>query len=101
MNAASESNIAPNTQVRMTAIVSGHVQGVGYRAFVRSQATDLLIAGQVENLPDGRVEVIAEGLRGDIELLLVRMRTGPAHSAVSAIDVEWGQPGGMRGFYVY
>lgn len=87
--------------VRITAIVAGHVQGVGYRAFVRSHATDLGVAGHVENLADGRVEVVAEGFRSDIELLLVRLRTGPAHSEVGSIDVEWGQVSGMQGFYVY
>ncbi len=82
-------------------MVSGHVQGVGYRFFVRTHAADLGVSGHVENLPDGRVEVVAEGHRSDIEMLLVRMRTGPAHSEVSSVEVEWGEPGGMSGFYVY
>ncbi len=86
---------------RFTALVSGHVQGVGYRYFVRSTATDLSVAGHVENLADGRVEVVAEGYRDDLELLLVRMGNGTAHSEVQGIEVEWGQPGGLSGFYVY
>ena len=86
---------------RFTAIVTGTVQGVGYRYFVRSTATDLMVAGHVENLADGRVEVVAEGFRNDLELLLVRMNTGTAHSDVRRIDVEWAQAGGLKGFYVY
>lgn len=90
-----------NEQKRFTALVSGRVQGVGYRMFVRKQATDLRLAGQVENLRDGRVEVVAEGERAELELLLVRMRVGPAHAEVSGIDVEWAEASGLKGFYVY
>lgn len=87
--------------MRLTAIVSGRVQGVGFRAFTRRQAVDMGIAGYVENLADGRVEVVAEGFRGDLELLLVRLKTGPTHAEVRSIDTEWREPGGLRGFFVY
>lgn len=90
----------PNLK-RFTAIVSGAVQGVGYRAFVRSVATDLGVAGHVENLADGRVEVVAEGYEDDLQGLLVRMNTATTHAEVAGIDVEWGEAGGLRGFYVY
>lgn len=86
---------------RITVIVSGHVQGVGYRAFVRQQARDLGLAGYAENLADGRVEVVAEGHRADLDLLLVRLRAGPSHAVVDDVIVEWGVPGGMSGFHVY
>jgi len=86
---------------RITAIVGGRVQGVGFRAFTRSQAVDLGLSGHVENLPDGRVEVVAEGHIDDLELLLVRLRTGPTHADVRSIEVEWGEPGGVRGFFIY
>lgn len=86
---------------RLTAIVSGHVQGVGYRAFARRQAVDMGIAGYAENLADGRVEVVAEGRRDDLDLLLVRLRIGPTHAAVSGIETEWNEPGGLSGFFIY
>lgn len=92
---------ADHQRLRITAIVSGAVQGVGYRAFVKSNADDLQVAGTAENLPDGRVEVVAEGYRTDLEVLLVRMRTGTTHSAVRALDVQWSEGVGLRGFYVY
>lgn len=93
---------APDHQLlRFTAIVSGYVQGVGYRAFVRSTATGLDVAGHVENLADGRVEIVAEGHKPDLELLLVRMNTGTTHAEVERIDVEWAEAGGLKGFYVY
>lgn len=86
---------------RITALVSGQVQGVGYRAFVRQQARDLGVAGYAENLADGRVEVVAEGHRADLDLLLVRMEMGPAHAVVANVIVEWGTAGGLNGFHVY
>lgn len=88
-------------RLRFTAIVSGHVQGVGYRAFIRSNAADLGVTGTVENLADGRVEVVAEGFRPDLDLLLVRMNTGTTHCDVTAMDVQWSEAGGLQGFYVY
>ena len=86
---------------RINVIVSGLVQGVGYRAFVREQALRLGLAGYTENLPDGRVEVMAEGPRDDLEFLLVKMRAGPAHAEVSDMDVTWAEAGGLSGFHVY
>jgi len=87
---------------RLTALVRGRVQGVGFRAFVRRQALDLELSGYAENLPDGRVEVVAEGERSELEHLLVKLRAGPPHAEVDDIEVAWGEGGAMRrGFYVY
>ncbi len=88
-------------RVRLTALVRGRVQGVGFRAFTRAHALDLAVAGHVENLDDGRVEVVAEGWRDDVELLLVRLRTGPAHAEVEDIEETWTDPVGLVGFHVY
>jgi len=88
-------------RARLTAIVKGKVQGVGFRAFTRTQAQVLDLAGHVENLDDGRVEVVAEGWRDDIELLLVRLRTGPTHAEVEDIEETWSEPVGLSGFHVY
>ena len=85
----------------MTALISGQVQGVGYREFVRRNALDLQLAGYTENLDDGRVEVVAEGDREDLELLLVRLRMGPTHAVVDEIEVSWGEGGSLDRFYVY
>uniref|UniRef100_UPI0037353DAC acylphosphatase n=1 Tax=Corynebacterium sp. TaxID=1720 RepID=UPI0037353DAC len=49
------------TDTRMTAFVHGHVQGVGFRWWVRSRALEAGLAGHAANLRDGRVEVVAEG----------------------------------------
>lgn len=91
----------PQERVRLTALVRGKVQGVGFRAFTRAQAVVLDLAGYVENLDDGRVEVVAEGWRYDVELLLVRLRNGPAHAEVEDIEEIWAAPVGLSGFHVY
>ncbi|WP_432534353.1 acylphosphatase, partial [Kineococcus esterisolvens] len=57
---------------RLTAFVSGAVQGVGFRWWTRSQALQLGLAGRAVNKPDGRVEVVAEGGRPALEQLLDR-----------------------------
>lgn len=91
----------PTSTARLTALVSGRVQAVGYRAFVQRHARDLRLAGHVENLPDGRVEVIAEGPREALDALLVHLRNGPTHAAVETIEAAWGEAVGERGFHTY
>lgn len=90
------------TSARLTALVRGRVQGVGFRAFVRRQALDLDLDGYAENLSDGRVEVVAEGERRELEHFLVKLREGPPHALVADIEVSWGEGGSARrGFFVY
>ena len=86
---------------RLTVLVSGRVQGVGFRAFVRRQAIDVGLSGYAENLSDGRVEVVAEGARAELEHLVVHLRNGPAHARVDDLEVQWGEGSGLDGFYTY
>jgi acylphosphatase len=72
------------------ALVSGRVQGVGFRFFVVQHARRLGLAGSVRNLADGRVEVRARGERAALELLLDQLRQGPRLSRVEGVAVEWG-----------
>ncbi|ADI14129.1 acylphosphatase [Truepera radiovictrix] len=88
-------------RLRLSALVSGSVQGVGYRAFVRRLALDAGLCGYAENLDDGRVEVVAEGERGELEALLHQLRRGPAHAEVRAVDVTWGEASGLEGFHTF
>ena len=90
-----------SASARATVLVRGHVQGVGYRAFVRRHALDLGLAGQVENLGDGRVEVVAEGPRLDLEHLLIHLQRGPVHATVAGLDVAWSEPVGLAGFHAF
>jgi acylphosphatase len=67
-------------------IVSGEVQGVGYRYFALRAAARHDILGTVCNLPDGRVEVIAEGAREAIELFKNELATGPRGADVTSLE---------------
>jgi acylphosphatase len=72
--------------VRQRFLVSGEVQGVGFRAFVFRKATGLGLSGYCRNLLDGRVEVVAEGreaMLGDLEQELAR---GPRLARVSSVE---------------
>ena len=62
---------------RLVALVKGRVQGVGYRAFAQKKALELGLSGYAENLPDGRVEVVAEGPKEALELFLHHLKQGP------------------------
>lgn len=74
--------------------ISGRVQLVMYRDFVQRKAGSLGLAGEVRNLKDGAVEVIAEGERGELESLAEHLKRGPLLSRVDAVDVEWREPKG-------
>ena len=74
---------------RLHAFVSGRVQGVGFRYFVRSAAQSLGVDGWVRNLRDGRVELLAEGSQAELQDLLNEVRKGPSSSAVIDIEETW------------
>ncbi len=75
--------------VRARIIVSGVVQGVGYRFFVQRVARRMLLNGWVKNLFSGEVELEVEGPRGLIESMIKELRTGSLHATVTEIQVEW------------
>jgi len=74
---------------RLRGIVRGRVQGVGFRYFTQSEARMLGLRGQVRNCADGSVEVVAEGTKPSLELLLLRLREGSRTAYVEHIEVEW------------
>jgi acylphosphatase len=67
-------------------VISGDVQGVGYRYFALRAAARHQMLGTVANLPDGRVEVIAEGDREDIAQFKSELLTGPMMANVTDIE---------------
>jgi acylphosphatase len=68
--------------------VSGRVQGVGFRWFVRREAAELGLAGRVRNLPDGRVEVAVVGEPPALSAFRERLRTGPPGARVTRLEEE-------------
>jgi acylphosphatase len=83
--------------LRVVALVTGEVQGVGYRWFVRRTATARGLSGSATNLPDGRVEVVLEGPADDVREVLAELAGPRAPGQVSDMqqrdDVVQGMPG--------
>jgi acylphosphatase len=72
--------------------VTGAVQGVGFRWFVRERARRLGLAGWVRNLPDGSVEVAAAGDSGQIDLLRGELLRGPDGADVAGLEEITARP---------
>jgi acylphosphatase len=70
------------------ALVAGRVQGVFYRATAAQRARELGIRGHANNLPDGRVEVLAYGEATIVDEFLKWLWTGSSASRVTAVDVQ-------------
>ncbi|MEO8512258.1 MAG: acylphosphatase [Ignavibacteria bacterium] len=70
-------------------IVSGRVQGVGYRYFISRIAADLDLAGYAKNLFTGEVEIIAEGRKEFLDALIEKAGSGPQGAKVNTCKVEW------------
>jgi acylphosphatase len=79
---------------RLWAIVRGRVQGVGYRMFVLVHARPLGLTGYVRNLPNGEVEVVAEGEEGALQTLLNHLHRGPLGAIVREVETYWSEPTG-------
>lgn len=92
----------PQEPERLTAWVSGTVQGVGFRWWTKAQALELGLAGSAGNRPDGRVEVVAEGPRAQLDELLRRLREEPSTrgrpGAVTAVGEHRADARGATGF---
>ncbi|WP_170181619.1 acylphosphatase [Haloactinospora alba] len=83
----------------MTAWVRGRVQGVGFRWWVRARALELGLTGAATNLPDGRVEVVAEGEREHCSRLLELLRSGDTPGQVASVTERWDEfRGAFSGF---
>ncbi len=76
-------------QVGAHILVSGYVQGVGYRYFVYRQATKLGLPGYVRNTWGGDVEVEVEGDRSLIEELIKEIKVGPRSAEVTDLRISW------------
>lgn len=74
---------------RLEAIVTGKVQGVTYREFVQRAAERLGLVGEVENLIDRSVRVIAEGERGILDALVTELQMGPYFSDVLNVGTSY------------
>lgn len=70
------------------AVVSGRVQGVGFRAFAQRSAREAGVRGWVRNLPDGSVETAVEGSPAAVRAYLEKIRRGPMMGKVTSMEEE-------------
>lgn len=89
------------TRRRLHAFFSGRVQGVGFRYTVKSLAAGFEASGLVRNLPDGRVEFVAEGDRVELEAFLQAIRDSEVGRFIKQENCSWSAATGeFRGFEI-
>jgi acylphosphatase len=88
------------SETRAHVIITGIVQGVGYRVSTRHQAQRLKIAGWVRNLPDGRVEAVFEGTQEAVNAIVAWCHKGPRGALVENVAVDYQTPQGELGFEI-
>ncbi len=81
--------------LRITIICHGRVQGVFYRDSTKNKAQELGVTGIVKNLPDGTVQIVAEGSRDRLETLAEWAKQGPPASNVSHLDILYEKSSGQ------
>lgn len=79
---------------RVHLLIRGRVQGVCYRACAQDEAAALGLTGWVRNLPDGRVEAVAEGPREVLERFVVWCGEGPSWARVDGVETRWSPASG-------
>ncbi len=86
---------------RIHARIYGRVQGVFFRASTRDQARELGLSGWVRNMPDGTVEIEAEGDKKQVDKLLTWLWQGPPNARVTAVEtMELTAKNDRSGFHV-
>lgn len=87
--------------VRVHVFYSGRVQGVGFRATVKSVVAGFDVQGTVRNLLDGRVELLAEGAKPEVEAFLKAIREAGLAGFIRHEETIWSEAqGGLRGFEI-
>ena len=80
---------------------AGRVQGVGFRYTAKSVASGFEVTGAVRNLPDGRVELVAEGDQNELEAFRLAIRQSGLEHFIRKEDVSWGEATSQfRGFEI-
>lgn len=89
------------SRARLHVLYSGTVQGVGFRYTVRQLAQGFEVCGTVRNLLDGRVELVAEGEREELEAFCAAIRDSELRGFIQDEAVTWAPPqGDLRGFQI-
>jgi acylphosphatase len=86
---------------RLEVSVYGRVQMVMFRDFVTRKARGLQLVGEVQNMSDGSVFVVAEGAKGQLEKLLAHLHKGSLLAKVEHVDATFAEPSGtFTGFHI-
>lgn len=80
--------IEVNRKMQLFVIITGKVQGVGFRNFTQLNARQLGINGYAKNLPNGTVEVVAEGDKAQLDALVALIKKGPRYARVDSLDID-------------
>lgn len=75
--------------VEIYCVVSGKVQNVAYRAYVQDSAVELEVFGWIQNMPDGSVEVLAQGTPDTLKEFVEYLHEGSLMAKVEAVAVDW------------
>ncbi|AMW27529.1 MULTISPECIES: acylphosphatase [Arthrospira] len=84
--------------LRAHLLISGRVQGVGYRYYTRQVATQKGVNGWVKNLPDGRVEAVFEGSQAQVQTMIEWCHQGPPSAQPTQVKVEYQRAEGLYSF---
>jgi len=74
--------------IQKSLVISGRVQGVGFRHFTRINARDLGVTGWVKNRRDGNVEALLQGTPKDVSEMIDRLKKGPSAARVENIEMK-------------
>ncbi len=86
---------------RLQVFYVGNVQGVGFRYTIKALAAGFEVTGTVRNLPDGRVELAAEGSKDELSAFQQAIRESELGHFIRGEEVAWREPqGGFRGFEI-
>jgi acylphosphatase len=89
-----------DTLIARHIVVSGRVQGVGFRYLLEREAVAAGLAGWVRNTTDGTVEAVIEGPPSAVDDVLAWIRHGPRGAVVASVDVSDVAPQGLAGFAI-
>lgn len=89
------------SRFRLSVIYLGHVQGVGFRYAVKSLVAGFEVTGTIRNLPDGSVELLAEGEKGELEEFKTAILESGLGPMIRETREKWSPAqGGFRGFEI-
>ena len=80
--------IEVNQKMQLYVLISGKVQGVGFRNFTQLNAKQLGVNGYAKNLANGKVEVVAEGDTSQLDALVALLKKGPRYARVDSIEID-------------